>query len=298
MVGIKNFKKGDFFVYTEINNDNIISDRNLIAYYITNTRIIFGTYKKYSDFKYYFELSPDELINAEITTKEEMVKKYENYDIEIHKYKCVKDLYWHDYSRIKKDYNWRYEIALGINKKFACTKRDLIKSYYEDLEIANKCGSKVTIKYMEEACRNLMNEIECKMSCHSSFNISNGGLFNGITINKNVDYYCVMLKNYSQLKNKYERKVTSDVYSMLLDFENNINQAIECSILTNIEIEIVKLMMEDKTKSNDIVDYLNANFKLKKPLRNKDIIFNQDISIPKKLYNMCNIEESEEKRNG
>lgn len=287
MVNIKNLKKGDWISFSEITLDDngsfeIRKENNkLCALFITDKKCLYGVSKKYLDnpYKYWFDVNEEELINVRFIDRDELVLKYKSHDIEIHKYKRKEDKSWNDYGRSRKDYNWKYDIINGINESWAISKRDLLDNYLKDLKDVRDKKDKVSIKFMEQAVEILLDEMRQDIQCGSSF-ILRGSVFSGISIPKTEIYFDVMLKNYSNLCLTHRRRVDTDLYYILLDFEKVIMYA-KMYLLTQVDIELVTLVMEGVSDMNYILSYINSTFDFKKPLEATDIKARLDIFIPK-----------------
>lgn len=288
MISIKSFKKGDWFSFsliTEKDEGFYIDDcnRDLCCYFKTNDKCVIGQSNKYKDnrMKYWFEIEEDELINVREMTRKELIDLYSNYDLQIHKFYKKDSNSWKDYERSKKDYNWKYEMALGINKSWVLCKKVLLDAYLKDLEEAKKTNNKLTIKYTEEALENLISGLNTEMKSKSTF--ISGSPIGSIEIQKNKTYFDAMLKNYAMLSMKYHTKVDSDFYYMIMDFEKTVLYA-KAYMLSQPDIEIVTLVMRGVSDLDFIAGEINASFKLKKPLTKNDVKYRIDEEIPGILF--------------
>lgn len=286
MTSIKSLKKGDWVIFSKIvcdDNNYAIPEEcsNLGLLFQTNKKCIIGKIPGYSEMKYWFEINENELVNATVCTRDEIIELYDSYDIEVHKIRTKEDKSWKDYCRSKRDYNWKYDIAVGINAKWVLFKRDMLKQYLESLKEARQSKNPMSIKYMEEAVDNLISGLSPEMKCGSSFS-RGASQFSHIDIKKNVVFYDTMLNNYAALSIKYRNKIDSEIYYMLLDFEQVVLYA-KAYLLSQSDIEIVTMIMNGKTNVDTLTQYINSNYEFKKPLKPEDIKFRMNETIPKIL---------------
>lgn len=294
MTSIKSLKKGDWVIFSKIvcNDGNYTVPEeysNLFLFFQTNKKCIVGKYQKYNKMKYWFEVNEKELVDTEIYERNEIINLYDNYDIEIHKIRVQGAKHWSNYYRSKRDYNWKYDLALGICANWVYCKRDLLNSYLQDLKEARKFKNPLTIKYMEEAVDNLIDGLREKTKCGSTF-MRPSSILNNVDINKNVVFYDIMLNNYASLGIKYRNKVDNEIYYMLLDFEKVAMYA-KKNLLSKIDAEIMTMIMDGQINVNKLTDYINTNYKFKKPLKPENIKFKINEEIPKILLKASNILE-------
>lgn len=289
MTNIKSFKKGDWISFSfikEVGHNDFILEENLkdaCLLFKTNTRCVFGFTKaaKDNEYKYWFDLDENELSDVKFITRDDLLKLYNDYDIEIHKYKQKEDKSWHDYNRSKRDYNWKYDIAVGINSNWALCKKELLDAYLLNLQDTKRSKDKSLIRFAEEAVDNLLEGLRKEIKSKPTFMVGSN-LFSGIIIKKTENYFDTMLKHYYDLNLKYSKRVNSDIYSMLFDFERTILHA-KMYLLSQSDIEIVTMMMNGQRSIDDITTHMCLNFKFKKVLTANDIRFRIDEVIPKIL---------------
>ena len=277
MINVKKFKKGDwvsFSIITDNGNDNYEikeCNNNFCLYFKTDKNCVYGKSNVYSEKKYcyWFDITEDELINCKSITREQFVEMFKNYDIEIHKYKTICDNSWLDYERTKKDYNYKYDIVKGINKGWALNKKKMLGEYIEDLADARKTKDCNFIKFNEQALECLIDGLTQQINISSQFTIG-GSAFAGLQTPTTVEYFYTMLMNYCRLSMKYKRLLDSDLYYIILDFEELIRHA-KMYYLSQVDIEIATFVMNGTYDIQKITTEINDIFKLKTPLKEEDI---------------------------
>lgn len=295
MTNIKNFKKGDWMIVsiiTEGDDGYEINDynNNLCVVFKNNSKCIVGQNKKYSKYKSWFELSDMDLYDSYEISKEDLIEMYNNKTLEIHRYKKHDNQYWNEYYRSRKDFNYKYFLAKGVNEDWVYFKKHTLEQYIQDVKDCSHM-SLITQKFNLEALNHLIEDLSMEIKCKSTF--CRGPLtINGTIIDKNENYFDVLLKYYNTLSIKYRRIPDNDFYYILLDFEKVVQYA-KLYILSQLEIEIVTLVMNGEKDFDKIADYLNDTFKLKKPITKNDVMFQVDNLIPKLFIKASNTLDSE-----
>lgn len=290
MISIRSFKKGDWIGLAYIKDVDVETnqyelDRTYFLYFLTDTKCIVGLNKEYSnnDNKFWFDIKEDELINTVLINRKDLIEKYDNYDIEVLKYKKKNDKHWSVYERTKKDYNWKYDIACGANASWCIFKRDMINDYLKDFE-ENKGIEKTTYNCLVNSFDIFMEEITPQVNSHGSFTFSNQSYGDG-DIKKKEDYYDVMLNNYRALAFKYKHKVLSDIYYMILDFENLVEAAKKAHKFGKIDLVILEGKMAGDTVEQ-IVEDVNKLENIKTPYTVDKVSLRLTVEIPKILKKM------------
>lgn len=290
MVSIRSLKKGDWVGLALINEVNAktneySADKTYFLYFLTDTNCIVGLNKEYSDKdKYWFDLEVKELSNTFKIDRDELIKKVNDYEIEPLKYKRKKEKHWSIYERPKKEYNWKYDIACGANNNWVICKRDLLNAYVEELKNKKNYKDKAVYNCLVNSFDVFLEEISPVCNSHSGFNF-NRPSYGGSEIKKKDDYYDVMLNNYRSLHFKYGNKVMSDIYYMLLDFEELIKEAKKQKKFSDVDQLIIDMIMQGAKVSN-ITDEVNKLGKTKKILTEEEISYRLTIHIPKILMKL------------
>lgn len=304
MTNIKSFKKGDWVSFSKIiekNGEYVLENpsSDLCLYFVTDKECVYGKSQVYDDnpYKYWFDVKEEELIKTQVITRSELIEKYKSHEIEIHKYRQKNDKSWNVYSRAKKDFNWKFSLAVGINPGWVMFKKEMLDSYLADLEEMKQTKNALLIKLMEQAVDELIQGLrsECKIKGTFSSQVS---AFSNIPNTKTQEYFEAMLKNYANLQITYRSKMNTDLYYMLLDFESVIEDGQK--YFSKTDREIIRKMMKGETGINDITEHINEKFQtvLKKPLKKEDIKAKLDITIPKAIYKASDRMDRECETNG
>jgi len=289
---VKGLTTKDELFYVEI-SDNEISDIRYLKV-MNSKKCLTAKFTNYSSFKYFFTVEENELIDIDFISIKEFQEKFKNYDLEIIRYKKENEDYWKDYERTKRDYNWKYEIAKGINPNWVKMKKKFLDEFLEEIkDVQQKQKDNIdkseTLKMLNKNCDEMLECMTQKMSCHSEFIRPGASGTMNISLHRSTAFFDTMLKEYYKLFNKYSKKPDHNVYLVLLDFQKIIKKN---KNLNYMERKIVNQIMENGFSYEGIETFLNINFKRKnKPYNISNVKQLVDYIIPNKIFkeydNMC-----------
>lgn len=282
---VKGLTIKDELFYVEINGYELSEIRYLKI--IDSKKCLTAKFTDYSPFKYFFEVKNDMLVDVEYMSASEFANKFKNKDIEIIKYKKEDDNYWKDYYRPKRDYNWKYEIANGVNKEWVMMKKELIDDFASEIKSNRDSRSSnndniETLKALEKGFDDMIDCVTQPMAYSGSFVKPGASGYVNISMERSTAFFDTLLKEFYKLNSKYEKRTDHQVYSVLLDFkclvESNQN-------LNQIEMEVTNYILECGLNYDSIIKMLNTNFKRKnKPFDISCVKQMVDYIIPNKLF--------------
>lgn len=282
---VKGLTNKDELFYVEI-SDNEISDIRYLRI-INSKKCLTAKFTNYSSFKYFFTVEDDELVDIDFMSIKEFQDKFKSYDLEIIKYKKENENYWRDYERTKRDYNWKYEIANGVNPSWVTMKRELLDDFLNEIKSVQKrqkdnVDKNETLKLLNRNCDDMLELLSPKMSFHGSFIRAGASGTLNIGLHRSTAFFDTLLKEYYKLFNKYNKKPEHEVYSVLLDFQKLIKKN---KNLNFVERKVVKEIMDNGFSYDGLETFLNINFKRKnKPYNANHVKQLVDYIIPNKLF--------------